>query len=117
MTTKEQVDSGATTADLRQTLQTPRRDSTQYRFWRRLWQHKLGMLGLAMLLLLVIAAIFAPIVAGKDPVFMELRLKNQPPSMAHLLGTDAIGRDGWARLVYGARISLSVGLVAVGIYT
>jgi len=98
-------------------LQAPRRDSTQYRFWRRLRQHKLGMIGLTMLILLVVAAIFAPLVAGKDPVFMDLRMKNQPPSLAHLLGTDAIGRDGWARLVYGARISLSVGLVAVGIYT
>jgi peptide/nickel transport system permease protein len=43
--------------------------------------------------------------------------KNQPPSAEYLLGTDAIGRDVWARLVYGARISLAVGLVAVGIYT
>jgi peptide/nickel transport system permease protein len=115
--TEERIGSSTTAADLKQTLQAPRRDSTQYRFWRRLRQHKLGMLGLVMLLLLVIAAIFAPVVAGKDPIFMDLRMKNQPPSMTHILGTDAIGRDGWARLVYGARISLSVGLVAVGIYT
>jgi peptide/nickel transport system permease protein len=109
--------SGATAVKLGQTLQAPPRDSTQYRFWRRLRRHKLGMLGLAMLLLLLIAAIFAPAVAGKDPVVMDLRMKNQPPSSEHILGTDAIGRDVWARLVYGARISLSVGLVAVGIYT
>ncbi|CAN5633559.1 ABC transporter permease [soil metagenome] len=103
--------------ELRQTLQAPRRDSTQYRFWRRLRRHKLGMLGLSMLLLLVIAALFAPLIAGHDPALMDLRMKNQAPSAAHILGTDAIGRDGWSRLVYGARISLSVGLVAVGIYT
>jgi len=115
--TKERVGDDKAVADLKQVLQAPRRDSTQYRFWRRLRQHKLGMIGLTMLILLVVAAIFAPLVAGKDPVFMDLRMKNQPPSLAHLLGTDAIGRDGWARLVYGARISLSVGLVAVGIYT
>ncbi|RIK41266.1 MAG: peptide ABC transporter permease [Chloroflexi bacterium] len=95
----------------------PRRDSPQYRFWRRLWQHKLGMFGLAVLLLLVIAALFAPVLAGQDPAAIDLRQKNQPPSAEHILGTDAIGRDVWARLVYGARISLSVGLVAVGIYT
>ena len=101
---------------LQKTLPT-RRDSPRYRFWRRLWRHKLGMLGLVMLLLLVFAAVFAPVLAGSDPARTELKLKNKPPSAEHILGTDAIGRDVWARLVYGARISLSVGLVAVGIYT
>ncbi len=98
-------------------LPEPRRDSARYRFWRRLWRHKLGMVGLVMLVLLIIAAVFAPLVAGANPEAMELRAKNQPPSAEHILGTDAIGRDVWARLVYGARVSLSVGLVAVGIYT
>ncbi|MEM7131045.1 MAG: oligopeptide ABC transporter permease [Chloroflexota bacterium] len=121
MTVKEQPEQqserGATKAVLGQTLQAPRRDSSQSRFWRRMWRHKLGMLGLVMLLLLLIAAVFAPVVAGKDPVVTELSMRNQPPSSEHILGTDSIGRDVWARLVYGARISLSVGLVAVGIYT
>lgn len=102
---------------LQQTLQSTRRDSPRYRFWRRLWRHKLGMLGLVMLLLLVVSALFAPTLAGIEPAKTDLKLKNNPPSAEHLLGTDAIGRDVWARLVYGARISLSVGLVAVGIYT
>ena len=106
-----------TAADLHSTLQAPRRDSVQYRFWRRLSRHKLGMIGLIMLVILVFAAVFAPIVAGIDPVEMDLKMKNKPPSAEHILGTDAIGRDVWARLVYGARVSLSVGLVAVGIYT
>lgn len=114
---EERVAGGTSVADLQQTLRVPRRDSPQYRFWRRLWQHKLGMFGLAVLLLLVIAALFAPVLAGQDPAAIDLRQKNQPPSAEHILGTDAIGRDVWARLVYGARISLSVGLVAVGIYT
>ena len=105
------------TVDLTDTLQAPQRDSVQHRFWRRLTRHKLGMIGLGMLVILVIAAVFAPIVAGVDPVAMDLKLKNKPPSAEHILGTDAIGRDVWARLVYGARVSLSVGLVAVGIYT
>ena len=106
-----------TAADLHSTLQAPRRDSVQYRFWRRLSRHKLGMIGLIMLVILVFAAVFAPIVASIDPVEMDLKMKNKPPSAEHILGTDAIGRDVWARLVYGARVSLSVGLVAVGIYT
>ena len=101
---------------LQKTLPT-RRDSPRYRFWRRLWRHKLGMLGLTMLLALLFVALFAPVLAGIDPAKTDLKLKNKPPSAEHILGTDAIGRDVWARLVYGARISLSVGLVAVGIYT
>ena len=118
--TQEQTlaqDGQAGGAPLQQTLSTRRRDSPRYRFWRRLWRHKLGMLGLTMILLLLFVALFAPVLASIDPAKTDLKLRNQPPSAEHLLGTDAIGRDGWARLVYGARISLSVGLVAVGIYT
>lgn len=113
--TANQREQGATKAV--DTLQIPRHDSAQYRFWRRLLRHKLGMLGLGMLVLLIIAALFAPMVAGADPATMDLRKKDQPPSAEHILGTDGIGRDVWARLIYGARVSLSVGLVAVGIYT
>lgn len=102
---------------LQRTLQAPGRKFSQSRFWRRLRRHKLGMVGLAMLLILVILALFAPMIATHDPVVTDLSLRNQPPSAEHILGTDAIGRDGWSRLVYGARISLSVGLVAVSIYT
>ena len=103
-------------SDLATTLDAPRRDSIQNRFRRRLMRHKLGMIGLFMLVLLVIAAVFAPVLAP-DPSAMDLVLKNRVPSAEHILGTDAIGRDVWARLVFGARVSLSVGLVAVGIYT
>ncbi|MCY3902673.1 MAG: ABC transporter permease [Caldilineaceae bacterium] len=103
--------------DLASTLQEPGRDSVQQRFWRRLIRHRLGMIGLVMLVILVVSAVFAPLIAGIDPAVTDLRNKNEPPSAEHILGTDAIGRDVWARLVYGARVSLSVGLVAVGIYT
>ena len=103
--------------DLSSTLQEPGRDSVQQRFWRRLIRHRLGMIGLVMLVMLVVSAVFAPLIAGIDPAVTDLRNKNEPPSAEHILGTDAIGRDVWARLVYGARVSLSVGLVAVGIYT
>ncbi len=98
-------------------MQQPPFRSPRYRFWRRLRRHKLGMLGLATLTLLVLAAILAPIISGHDPAAIDLRMKNTPPSGDHILGTDAIGRDVWARLVYGAQVSLSVGLVAVTIYT
>jgi peptide/nickel transport system permease protein len=98
-------------------LEPKPRQSLQHRFWRRLHRHKLGVLGLVMLLLLVFAALFAPLITSYEPAAIDLRMKNTPPSREHILGTDAIGRDVWTRLVYGARVSLSVGLVAVTIYT
>jgi peptide/nickel transport system permease protein len=69
------------------------------------------------MLLLVLVAIFAPVIAGQDPYYQDYSALKQPPSREHILGTDALGRDMWARLIYATRVSLSVGLVAVAIYT
>lgn len=94
-----------------------RRPSQAYRFRNRFLRHRLGMFGLIMLCLLVLVAIFAPWVAGYSPTDIDFRLKDVPPSPQHLFGTDRIGRDVWARVVFGTRVSLSVGAVAVSIYT
>ena len=104
--------------DLTDTLESPRRDSVQHRFWRRLEPAQAGYdrAGHAPGCLYSLRS-SRHVIAGFDPVEMDLKMKNKPPSAEHILGTDAIGRDVWARLVYGARVSLSVGLVAVGIYT
>ncbi len=75
------------------------------------------MAGLAVITLLALAAIFAPFVATHDPYRVDLLAAGQPPSREHWLGTDEVGRDVFSRLVFGARVSLSVGLVAVTIYT
>lgn len=91
-------------------------EQTINRFRRRFLRHKLGLVGLAVLLVLGLMALFAPLIALHDPIEPDLRALNQPPSAGHILGTDSVGRDNWARLVYGARVSLSVGLVAVSIY-
>jgi peptide/nickel transport system permease protein len=85
--------------------------------WTRFKRHRLAYGSLLILALLIVAAIFAPIVAGQSPTRLDLYENNAGPSAAHFLGTDSFGRDIWARLVYGARVSLSVGIVAVGIYT
>ena len=66
-------------------------------------------------LLLIGLAIVAPLVAQHDPVRIDLINQLRPPSMQHWLGTDLQGRDVWARLVYGARISLSVGILSQAI--
>jgi peptide/nickel transport system permease protein len=60
-------------------------------------------------------AIFAPLLAPQGPTELDVLAVNQPPGDGHLLGTDEVGRDVWARLVYGARTSLAVGLGAVAI--
>jgi peptide/nickel transport system permease protein len=85
--------------------------------WRRFRRHRLALAAAVTLGLLVLAAIFAPVVALTDPNRVDLFYTNTGPSREHPLGTDSFGRDIWARLVYGGRVSLSVGLVAVGIYT
>lgn len=74
--------------------------------------NKTSWIGLAVFLLVVAAAIFAPLIAGHDPVEQNVLQRLKPPSDAHLLGTDNFGRDIWSRLLYGARISLIIGIVA-----
>src|ERR1700712_4905783 len=72
-------------------------------------------LGLAVVAALVLGAIFAPVVTTADPLRIDLNNTLLRPSSAHWLGTDVQGRDVWARLVYGARVSLLVGLVSQGL--
>ena len=71
--------------------------------------------GTVVIVLMIFAAVGAPLVARYDPTDVDLINQLQPPSGDHWMGTDIQGRDVWARLVHGARISLSVGLVSQGI--
>jgi ABC-type dipeptide/oligopeptide/nickel transport system permease subunit len=71
--------------------------------------------GVAVILLMVLAAIAAPLLARHDPAAIDLTNQLQGPSSHHWMGTDIQGRDVWARLIYGARISLAVGLLSQGI--
>lgn len=71
--------------------------------------------GAIMVATLVLGALFAPLVTNADPLHIDLANSLRPPSSTHLLGTDVQGRDVWTRLVYGARVSLLVGLVSQGI--
>ena len=64
-----------------------------------------------------IIAIFAPLISPYDPSGIDVNSLLMPPSRDHLLGTDSLGRDLFTRIIYGARISLSIGLIAVGIAT
>lgn len=82
-------------------------------FWHRLCKNKLALGSLIFLVLLVLTAIFAPYIAPYDPVNGVMADSLQKPSSDHLLGTDELGRDILSRIIYGARISLKVGLIAV----
>jgi peptide/nickel transport system permease protein len=67
--------------------------------------------GIVWILFLFIVAVFAPLIATHDPTFQDLNLRFASPSSEHWFGTDALGRDVFSRVVYGARISLQVGVI------
>lgn len=75
----------------------------------------LGTAGGLILVILVLAGVLAPLIAPYDPVKLDLTQRLLPPSSNHLFGTDHLGRDVFSRTLYGARISLMVGLVVVSI--
>jgi ABC-type dipeptide/oligopeptide/nickel transport system permease subunit len=80
--------------------------------WRRFRRNKLAVAGLAFLTILILAAIFAPLITKYDPISDRTRNYRQGPSTAHWFGTDGIGRDVFSRILYGARISLKIGIIA-----
>ncbi|MED3552480.1 ABC transporter permease [Cytobacillus praedii] len=80
--------------------------------WRRLLKNKLAMAGLTFLILLIVMAIFGPIISPHDAAEQKLFNQNLPPSSKHWFGTDELGRDVFSRTWLGARISLFVGTVA-----
>ncbi|MEH7277027.1 oligopeptide ABC transporter permease [Neobacillus vireti] len=84
--------------------------------WKRFMKHRLAVAGTIVILLVIFMAIFAPLLAPKDPyqVFEEF---SAPPSSEHWLGTDQVGRDIFSRLIYASRVSILVGIGAVLIYT
>jgi peptide/nickel transport system permease protein len=81
------------------------------RIWRELRQNRLAAAGAAFLVLIVLAAICAPLLTHYDPTKQDLLSRLEPPSSSHWLGTDEVGRDVLSRLAYGARISLFVALL------
>lgn len=83
--------------------------------WNIFRRNKLGMLCLVVVCLLMLVAVFAPVLAPYDPNAQELSNMLAAPGGAHPFGTDEFGRDILSRVIYGCRISLSVGMVAQGI--
>ena len=94
----------------REALETPGR-----RAWRRLKRRKGAMVGLAVILMVVAAAVLAPWIAPYDPIQQSWSAVRKAPSAAHWFGTDEVGRDLLSRILFGARASLLAGVMSVAI--
>jgi peptide/nickel transport system permease protein len=83
--------------------------------WRRLRRSPGAVAGAAIVLAILLVAIFAPLLAHADPLAQNLAAQDLPPGPGHPFGTDKLGRDLFARVAFGARISIAIGFVAVGL--
>lgn len=84
-------------------------------FWKKCYQNKLLIIGAGIITFFLLLALSAPLLAPYHPNEQNISNKLQAPSWQHWMGTDEYGRDVFSRILVGARISISVGLVAVGI--
>jgi peptide/nickel transport system permease protein len=83
--------------------------------WRRFKRNKLAMVGLGIIIVLVVSAIFAPVIAPYGIAERDTGHFREPPSAEHWFGTDTIGLDVFSRVIYGARVSLRIGIIATSI--
>ncbi|MEW6547615.1 MAG: ABC transporter permease [Bacillota bacterium] len=83
--------------------------------WRKFRRHRLALAGAVIIILLYIVAIFAPFLAPYDPYAVDPARRLELPSAAHPMGLDELGRDVLSRVMYGTRVSLTVGFIAAGI--
>jgi len=84
-------------------------------FWRALRRNRLALAGGVVVVCLASLALLAPVISPRDPNRLDVKRILDAPSKAHPLGTDQLGRDVLSRMLYGARVSLAVGFVSVGI--
>ena len=81
-------------------------------FWRRFRRRHTAILAAAIIALVILAAVFAPLIAPYDPAAADYDALLQGPTLAHLAGTDSYGRDILSRIIWGGRVSLAVGLIS-----
>lgn len=95
----------------------PKKRSQFVEIWQRLKRNKMAMVGLAILFILVLGAIFADVICDYDAMVIKQDIPNrlQGPSADHWFGTDEFGRDIFARIIHGSRVSLVVGIISVSI--
>src|SRR5207237_5746818 len=90
-------------------------ESPARRALRRLFKRKGAVVGLVVIAIFVLLALFAPLISPYEPIATSWSLVRKPPSALHWFGTDELGRDVLARVIYGARASLLAGAISVGI--
>ncbi len=83
--------------------------------WRQFRKQRLALIGGGILCMLLLMALLAPVLAPQDPLAQDLYQRLQPPSTDHWFGTDDFGRDILSRIIYGSRISLRIGLIAISL--
>src|SRR5690606_38600838 len=81
--------------------------------WYRLSRSPLAMVGLAIIVAVLLVMALAPVIAPYDPNALDLRSRLSPPSAEHWLGTDQVGRDLLSRIIWGSRVSVTVGIAIV----
>src|SRR5690625_1026535 len=84
-------------------------------FIRKFTRNRLGIVGFVIVALLVLMAVFAPVLAPKDPASQSLLERRTPPNAEYLLGADEFGRDILSRIIYGSRTTLTVSLASIGL--
>ena len=109
--------SGRTYSTKKEFLERFKKKSLGMELWLRFLKNKPAVIGLAFFLIIVLLAIFAPLIADYNDVVIKINVPNRlsPPGGAHLLGTDELGRDVLARIIHGARISLLVGISSIAV--
>ena len=91
----------------------PRQSTPGYEAWKRFKRNKTALVGLVVACLMILIAIFAPLIAPYDYQTQDYAAMLQGPSAQHLFGTDALGRDLFSRCIYGTRYSLLIALFCV----
>src|SRR6516165_2423637 len=94
-------------------LAAVRSQSLWRNFWRRFCRHRLALVGMTALLVLTLSTLLGPLVYHQRINDIDFAVSLQGPSLAHPLGTDDLGQDLLARILYGGRVSMAVGLVAM----
>lgn len=85
--------------------------------WRRFQRHRIGMIGLTIVAFLIVLGVVGPYIAPYDPNEIDMSARFIGPTLAHPMGADDFGRDTLSRIMVGARVSLQVGIIAVGLAT
>ncbi len=96
-------------------VKRPKKKSRIMETWRRLRKNKIAMVSLAVLILVILVAVFAPYIAPYSYEVADMSNALSGPTKEHWLGTDRLGRDVLSRLIYGAQQSLQMGVISVGI--